>query len=253
VRLTRAWLAFVVGLAATPCQAGEDGPRGLSGTVGVGPLFVPKYVGGRSWEMLPVPIAFVDYNEWLYVNLFRAGAYVWGSQDKKTGVSLSLEPRLGFKSGDGPRLAGMATRRPSLSAGPTLDWTGAVGSASVGYFRDFTHASGGGYFDALFNRPFVKDARWDISGTVELSRVDRRVVSYYFGVRPDEALAARPAYEPGATTNLTLWLTGQYNITKRYALMFGANTTRLGAAAASSPIVEQRMSPLLYLALGINL
>jgi MipA family protein len=253
VHLARALLALVAGCALGLSHAGEDGARGFSGTVGAGPLFVPKYVGGRSWDVLPVPVMFVDYNEWLYVNLFRGGAYVWGSEDKKTGISLSMEPRLGFKAGDGPRLAGMVTRRPSLSAGPTLDWTGAIGSASFGYFHDFTRASGGGYFDALFNRPFIKNDRWDISGTIELSRVDRHVVGYYFGVRPDEALATRPAYDPGATTNLTLWLTGQYNVTKRYAFMFGANAMRLGAAAAHSPIVESRVSPLVYLALGINL
>jgi outer membrane protein len=207
----------------------------------------------RIGKSFPCRSPFVDYNEWLYVNLFRAGAYVWGSQDKKTGLSLSMEPRLGFKAGNGPRLVGMATRKASISAGPTLNWTGDVGSESLGYFRDFTHASGGGYIDALFNRSFIKDARWDISGTVELSRPDAKVIKYYFGLRPEEVLPNRRLYEPSSTTNVMLWVTGQYNMTKRYAFMFGANATRLGAAAADSPIVERRMSPLVYLALGANL
>jgi outer membrane scaffolding protein for murein synthesis (MipA/OmpV family) len=68
-----------------------------------------------------------------------------------------------------------------------------------------------------------------------------------------EATPTRPQYEPGASTNVTLWLTGQYNLTKREALMFGTNLMRLGRAAADSPIVEQKLAPLFYVGIGLNL
>lgn len=226
---------------------------GWSGTLGAGPVFVPKYVGGKDLQALPLPIAYVTYDDWFYVDLFRAGAYVWGSDDKKKGVSLSLEPHLGFHAGDGAKLAGMATRRDSVSGGPTFDWQGSLGALSLGYFFDLSDASRGGYADVLFNRPFINDGRWDVSGTIELSRLDSKVVNYYFGVTPSEVTPTRELYQPGATTNVTLWATGQYNLTKRYAWMFGANVTRLGDSAARSPIVERRQAPLVYLGLGINL
>ena len=89
--------------------------------------------------------------------------------------------------------------------------------------------------------------------TIEFTRLDARVAGYYFGVTPPEATSSRPAYQPGAATNLTLWLTGQHNLGKRYALLFGANVTRLGTGAARSPIVERRDSPLFYLGIGLNL
>jgi outer membrane protein len=226
---------------------------GWSGTLGAGPVFVPKYVGGKDFQALPLPIAYVTYDEWFFVNLYRAGAYVWGSEDKKKGVSFSSEPRLGFHASDGAKLAGMATRRGSLSGGPTFDWQGDLGALSLGYFFDLSSASRGGYVDVLLNRPFINDGRWDVSGTIELSRLDSKVVNYYFGVTPSEVTATRANYQPGATTNVTPWITGQYNWTKRIALMFGANATRLGSAAARSPIVERGQAPLFYLGLGINL
>ena len=204
-------------------------------------------------QALPLPIAYVTYNDWFFVNLYRSGAYVWGSDDKKKGVSLSLEPRLGFHAGDGAKLAGMATRRGSLSGGPTFDWQGDLGALSLGYFSDLSNASRGGYADLLFSRPFVSDGRWEVAGTIELSRLDSKVVNYYFGVTPSEATSMRAPYQPGATTNVTLWITGQHNFTKQYAFMFGANLTRLGSAAALSPIIERRLTPLVYLGLGINL
>jgi outer membrane scaffolding protein for murein synthesis (MipA/OmpV family) len=99
----------------------------------------------------------------------------------------------------------------------------------------------------------MHDARWDMSWTIELSRLDSKIVGYYFGVAPSEVTPTRPLYQPGASTDVTLWITGQYNLTKRDALMFGAHVTRLGAASADSPIVESRQALLLYLGLGLNL
>jgi outer membrane protein len=226
---------------------------GWVGTLGAGPVFIPKYEGGNDMHVLPLPIAYVTYNDWFFVNLFRAGAYVWGSEDKKKGISFAVEPHLGFHANDGVRLEGMATRRNSLSGGPTFDWQGERGALSLGYFYDLSNTSNGGYFDVLFDTPFIKNDRWDVSWTIELSRLDSRVVNYYFGVPPSEVTATRPLYQPGATTKITPWITGQYNWTKRTALMFGVNVTRLGAAAAHSPIVERPLAPLLYIGLGVNL
>jgi len=251
-------ILVIAGLTALFCstpvfaQIAESSP-GWHGTLGAGPVFVPKYVGGRAMETLPLPIAYVDYNDWFYVNLFRAGAYVWSSEDKKKGVGLAVEPRLGFDSGTGPRLTGMQTRRDSVLGGPTFDWEGDLGAVSIGYFADLSGASHGGYLDALYNKPLVKNERWSVNGTLQFSRLNANIVDYYFGVRPGEVTPLRPSYQPGATTNATLWMTGQYNLTKHYALMLGANVTRLGSAAADSPIVERRQAPLLYIGLGWNL
>jgi outer membrane protein len=252
----KAWR--IVGLIVVCCsieawaQTAVQTP-GWHGTLGAGAMFAPKYVGGKELETLPLPIAYVDYNDWFYVNLFRAGAYGWSSDDRKMGISFALEPRAGFRSSDGPRLIGMATRHSTLLGGPTFDWEGELGSLSVGYFFDLTSTSHGGYLDVLFSKPLVKNERWEVNGTIELTRLDSKIVNYYFGVRPAEVTPTRPLYQPGATTNATLWLTGQYNLTPRYALMFGANVTQLGKAAADSPIVERRRAPLFYLGLGLNL
>ena len=226
---------------------------GWTGTLGGGPVFFPRYTGGKGLQAVPLPIAYVDYNGWFYVNLFRADAYVWGSEDKKQGLSFAMEPRIGFHSSEGARLTGMATRRSSLFGGLAYNAESDLGSMSLGYFADLGNASRGGYFDLLFNRAFLKNDRWDVSGTVQFSRLDSKVVNYYFGVTPAEVTAGRALYMPGSTTNVTLWLTGQYNLNKQYALMFGANVTRLGGSAAASPIVERRDVPFLYFGLGLNL
>jgi len=257
-RFLRLWCSLLMFGLLLPTRAGAQAQvpaasPGWSGTAGAAPVVFPKYAGGEELEVLPLPILFVSYDDGFYVDLFRAGAYIWGSDDKKKGVSIAFEPRLGFHASDGPRLAGMATRRGSLSGGPTFDWEGDAGALSLAYFYDLSNASHGGYVDVLLSRPLVHDDLWDASGTIELARLDSKIVNYYFGVPSSEATPTRPLYEPGATTNVTLWFTGQRNLTKRYALMFGANVMRLGAEAADSPIVERRYVPLVYLGIGINL
>ncbi len=247
-----ALLALCLASGAALAQSAPS-PSGWAGTLGAGPLLVPKYTGGREITVIPAPIAYVTYGEWFYINLFRAGAYVWGSEDKKSGIGFALEPRLGFHSNDGAKLAGMATRRSSLSGGVTYDWQDGPNALSLGRFADVSRASGGGYWDLILNRSLRHDERWDVSATLEFSRLDAKVVRYYFGVTADEATAERPAYAPGATNNVTPWLTGQYNFTKRHALMFGANVTRLGMSAAASPIVERRTASFVYVGYGRNL
>ena len=226
---------------------------GWKGTLGAGVVAFPKYAGGRSMQSVLLPIAYIDYNDWFYVDLYRAGAYFWSSADKKQGLGIAVEPRIGFSQGEGPRLAGMATRKSALFGGLTYNAENDLGGLSVGYFGDLGNASKGGYWDVLLSRPFVKNRQWELSGTLEFSGVNAKYANYYFGVTPAEATPGRPAYTAGATINTTLWLTGQYNVSKRYALMFGANVTRLGSSAASSPIVERRDVPFVYLGFGINL
>jgi outer membrane protein len=226
---------------------------GWHGTLGIGPVFVPKYIGSANLEALPLPIAYVDHADQFYVNLFRAGAYLWSASDKKKGISFAVEPRLGFSANSGVKLTGMETRRGSLQGGPTFDWEGVLGSVSVGYFTDLTGASRGGYLDALYDKSFVSNERWKLNGSIEISRLNSKIVNYYFGVRPTEIAPNRPIYQPGATTNVTFWITGQYNLTRQYALMFGANVAQLGSAAGNSPIVDRRQAPLFYFGLGWNL
>lgn len=246
-------LAFLCTGAFAQNPSPPSASPGWTGTLGAGLVAFPKYVGGNSTQSVLLPIAYVDYKDWFYVDLYRAGAYIWASDDKKQGLSLAVEPRIGFTSADGPRLAGMATRRSTLFGGLAYSAENTLGSMSLGYFTDLGNASRGGYLDLLLNRPLVKNDRLELTGTLELSRTDSKLANYYFGVSPGEVTPTRPLYTPGSATNLTLWLTGQYNLNKQYAVMFGANVTRLGASAAASPIVERRDVPFLYLGFGTNL
>jgi outer membrane protein len=202
---------------------------------------------------VPAPLLQFEYKGIAYVDILRAGVRFWGSEDKKMALGIAAIPRFGFKGSDGSRLTGMAERHLSVNLGPSFEWSTPIVDLNVAYVADVAGGSKGGELHALLFKQLADTTHWDIGVYTELERLDHRVANYYFGVRPEEATADRPFYQPGASTNWNLGLMGAYRINSRYALMFGVQNTRLGGAAAGSPIVETRSAKFGYVGLGWRL
>ena len=99
----------------------------------------------------------------------------------------------------------------------------------------------------------IDAARWDVGAYAGVKRASAKVANYYFGVRVEEVGAGRGQYQSGAVTHCTLGVSAAYKFAEHYALLFGAQTTRLGGAAAASPIVETRNATIVYLGLAWRL
>ena len=239
-------------LTAAQTISGAAG-KAWNGYAGAGIGAFPKYTGGKGSEVVPVPLLLLEYKETFYVDFLRAGVRLWSSEDKKLALGLAAEPRFGYKAGDGALLGGMNRRRHSLEAGPNLEWETRFASISVGLFSDVTGASKGSSLRALAYKQLIDNPQWDIGVYAGLEREDRKVINYYFGVQTAEVTANRAIYQPGAATHGTLGIAGAWKFSPRYALLFGVQNTRLGGAAAGSPIVETRNAPLGYVGLGWQL
>jgi outer membrane protein len=244
-------LAFSAGtVAQTPSV---EASKGWNGTAGAGAMVFPKYVGGKSSQIWPIPILSINYDETFYVELERVGVYLLASDDKKIGLGLALEPRFGYSAKDGARLGGMATRRDSLEGGPTFDWDFDVIAFSVAWFGDLNRSSRGASVRAAVYKPLLKDAHWEIGALLALDRINGKLADYYFGVRPNEATPARATYRPGPASNPSLGFSGTYNFNKHHALMFGGSMARLGGSARNSPIAESSRSSMVYFGYGWTL
>ena len=252
-RMAFALIALNASFAAIAEPAAAEAKDGWNGTAGAGPIAFPKYVGGKSAQVWPIPLLSINYDETFYVEIERVGVYVLASDDKKVGLGLAVEPRFGFSAKDGARLAGMATRRDSLEGGPTFDWDFDVIAFSVAWFTDLNRSSHGNSLRASIYKPILKNEHWDFGALLAFDRMNGKLVNYYFGVRPSEATSSRPGYQSGAGTNVSIGLSGTYNLDKRHALMFGASLARLSKSAANSPIAETNRSTVYYLGYGWNL
>ena len=232
-----------------PVAAGKT----WSGYAGAGVASFPKYTGGKGAEINVVPLLLFEYKETFYVDFLRAGVRLWTSEDKKLALGIAAEPRFGFKAQDGVLLSGMAKRKSSIEVGPSLEWETKLASFNVAMFSDVTGASKGASLRATVYKQFIDTAQWDIGAYAGLEREDRKVTNYYFGVPAAEVTASRALYQPGTATHWTLGVSGAWKFSPRYALMFGIQNTRLGAASANSPIVETRNAPIAYVGLGWQL
>jgi MipA family protein len=235
------------GVAQTP----DADAKSLDGYLGAGVMVLPRYSGGAGYETIPVPLAMIEYRETAYVHLDRAGVRLWNSRDKTMALGIAAQPRFGFHARDGAPLAGMATRRDAIEGGAAFEWQLPSWALSAAWFTDWSGASGGQSFDLTVERDLLERGTWDVSAYLDLDYAEAKVIRYYFGVRPDEATVTRPAYRPGAALTPSLGLNGAYLLNKRYALLFGSELSRLGAAAADSPIVQRRTGVTTYLGLGL--
>lgn len=242
---------FAGAAAADAPEADKHG--GWNGTAGFGPVVFPKYTGGKGHRVWPVPLLSINYDETFYVEIQRIGVYILASDDKKIGLGIAAEPRFGYSGGDGARVNGMATRRDSIEAGLTFDWDFDVIAFSVAWFGDVNRTSRGSSVRASVYKPLLKNDRWDFGVVLGYDRMNAKVTHYYFGVAPSEVNPTRPFYNPTATGNYSIGLSGTHNFDKRNAIMFGVFSTRLGTSAASSPIVEARQANMIYLGYGWTL
>ncbi len=243
-------------VAAAPIHADAPAPEtatGWSGTAGAGPIVFPRYAGGRRAQAWPIPLLSATYGDAVYIEPLRAGAYLWGSADKTMGFGLAVEPRMGFKAGDAPRLAGMASRRDSLEGGPAFDWDLGPVAFSASLFTDLTHSSQGGSGRLYLVREWFRGTPLNLGAFAGAERLGERVATYFFGIDGAEASAARPAYRAPASTNLMAGAAGGYRLGRAYSVVFGLQTTRLSGGVAHSPIVETRLSSVGWLGLAFNL
>ena len=234
-------------------QAKAEPQAGWSGTATLGPVVFPKYVGGKGTEVWPLPILSINYDETFYVEIQRVGVYLLASDDNKIGLGLAVEPRFGFSAKDGRLLRGMSKRRDSIEGGPTFDLDFDVIAFSVAYFGDLNRSSRGSSIRASLYKPLVKDDRWEAGALLAFDAMNSRLANYFFGVRPTEATALRPAYQPGKGISTSVGLNGTYKLDKQHTLMFGAIATRLPRAVAASPIVETRQATTFYVSYGWRL
>jgi outer membrane protein len=68
---------------------------------------------------------------------------------------------------------------------------------------------------------------------------DKKYTDYYYGVRPDEVMAGRPAYGGEAGTNAQLGVRAMYRLDAAQSVLFDVSATSLGKGITNSPLVNR--------------
>ncbi len=186
-------------------------------------------------DTLAVPFAQYD-GERFYWRGLRAG---WRAfEDDKFEFDLIAQIRTdGYDPDESPFFVGMDERERSLDVGASATVRPGFGDISASIVTDALGRSDGqevtvswGYswrVGPIFIRPEIA-ARWQ----------SQSMVDYYYGVRPSEATALRPAYEADSAVFADASLNLIIPFSKRWISLLRVGYTRLPDEAANSPIVE---------------
>ena len=241
-RLAATVLAFALSWMA-PAHANSDplvGVVGEPGGAGLGGAFRLErslYRGaGTRADLVPL---YLYEGEHLYLHAYRVGLKLERGEHQR--FDLFLAHRFeGFPYDQVVgSIAGMAARQPGFDLGASYEVRGRYGAAYGEALRNVTDASGGTEF-RLGYRYDWRGGRFTLRPYVSLSLRDAKLNDYYYGVRPEEATATRPAYAPGSGANLQLGLYGAYALTERWRLVAGLGTTHWSKGVRGSPIVDGR-------------
>jgi outer membrane protein len=202
------------------------GVAGIDGIVGDGHTFL-------------VPIASVTYKDTVYLSLTRAGVWLFKSDDHTARAGLVVKQRRGYDPEDADRLAGMESRDNSVEAGINGAWAIQPVIVSAAFFTDVSGKSDGNSATFGVSRPFRLSDRWKIVPSAGAQWLSADVVDYYYGVKPSEVTATRPAYEGKSTVNLRLGVMAHYRLGNDWSLFGGVGYTWLGSGVADSPIVDR--------------
>jgi outer membrane protein len=136
-------------------------------------------------------------------------------------------------------LAGMARRGPGIQAGAAYRGRTVFGNFDLELLHDANNTSHGSELRLGYSFD-LHSGRWHFRPSWTVARRSANLNNYYYGVRAGEATALRPAWMPGAGTDLTAALYGYYELSRRWRLLGGLGVTYLDGGVRSSPVVEDR-------------
>jgi len=222
------------------CRAGVYPLGGLlsaPGSAGLGTIVrsaQSPYAGaGQRNDLVPL---YLYEGKRFFLHASRGGIKLADENGRR--IELFLDYRFeGFPYDEIPAsLAGMQARGPTTDWGLSYRYRGSWGSVRTEWLRDALNVTKGSEFRVAYSYDW-HHGRWHLRPSLTVSARSARLNDYYYGVRPDEATVARPAYQPGAGSDTWLGLYGTYDLAPGWRLLGGIGANRFSAGVRNSPIV----------------
>jgi MipA family protein len=198
---------------------------------------------GASHDLVPL---YLYESEWIFMRPTRMGTKIFddGTNRFEGFFDFRLE---GFPRENVPAtLAGMTLRQTTTDAGISYSRRTPWGTIRGEYVHDALNITKGDEFRLGYTYDW-HNGRWYLQPGITVKRRSGTLNNYYYGVRPEEATPARPAYMPGAGTDIWLGVYGMYDLTSGWRLVGGLGYTLVDSTVRRSPIVVDGNRPTVYL------
>lgn len=219
-------------LAATLVE--ETGGAGL-GLVMRNERSLYRGAGSRN-DLVPI---YVYEGKRIFLEAYRVGLKLDETPDAR------FDAFIGYRFEGSPydrvpvSLSGMANRGPGVDLGLGYQRRYLWGTL----FGEALHDAAGGSNGTevrIGYRHDVKSGRLQVQPQFAIAVRDANLNDYYYGVRPSEATATRPAYAPGSGVNAEAGLSAVYRLSERWRLLGGVSAKRWSSGVRASPVVDGR-------------
>jgi outer membrane protein len=218
---------------------GETMPESVGGAgLGLATRFEKSPYRGAGTRNDLVPIYMYEGNR-LFLEAYRVGLKLKDEADSR------LDLFVGYRFEGYPydripaSLAGMANRGSGVDLGLRYQQHQPWGTL----FAEALHDAAGGSNGSELRSGYRYDwalGKLQLQPQITLSVRDAKLNNYYYGVRPEESTATRPAYAPGSGANVELGLSAVYRLSERWRLLGGLSAKHWSSGVRASPIVDNR-------------
>lgn len=132
----------------------------------------------------------------------------------------------------------MEERDDSAWVGGAVVWKSSVAEVSAEYLTDAMDKSGGSRARLEVEHRFAM-GHFGLTPRLAAEWVDRKYVTYYYGVRPGEATANRLTYRGDATANVEAGVRLDYSPSRKHTFFVDVNAVSFGDEIKNSPLVER--------------
>ena len=217
--------------------APEDFKKRSGFGVGLAMAYSNEPYRGVGSETQPFPILLYRGKRFAAFGPFMS--YQLFGLDRPWAVKAVLSPAFdGYDSDDSDFLDGMDDRDKTVEGGFELEYEADIAEFGLTFKHDLLSEHDGYQVDLSVRKP-VFLGRYLIAPSVSYNYWSDDRSDYYFGVRDDEATAARPAYQLDGTNNFEAGVLATTNLTGKVFAIAGASYTFYDDDIQDSPIVSK--------------
>lgn len=192
--------------------------------------------GGTRHDLVPI---YMFEGKRVFLEAYRVGLKLEETPDSRFDVFFGYRFE-GFPYDRIPAsLAGMANRSSGVDLGMSYQQRKPWGTLFGEVLHDAASGSNGAEVRVGYRYDWII-GDLQLQPQITLAARDANLNDYYYGVRPSETTAARPAYAPGSGVNAEFGLSAVYRLSGRWRMIGGVSDKRWSSGVRASPVVEDR-------------
>jgi outer membrane protein len=202
---------------------------------GGGALISTKPYIGMDARVYPVPLFAYEGKRWYMRGLIGGYRLLAG---EGWSIGPVVQPRFdGYEESDSSALEGMDDRDWSVDAGVVLSWLTEIGLFGLSFVTDTLGKHDGQELEFNYTILFPL-GKFDFIPSAGMRWKSENLVGYYYGVRPSEARAGRPAYEGDNALDPFVRVAVRHKLAGRWSLLAAVQYEWLDGEITDSPIVD---------------